>query len=161
MFSSRSVVRLFVLLTAGWVVAVSSSTRAVGQAQQPTPVPSTASAAPASHDAVLRQYCVTCHNQRLRTAGLALDELDVAHPTANPEVWERVVTKLRAGSMPPAGRPRPDAATYDGLAGWLEGEIDRAWAARAESGPHQRRASAEPHAIQQRHPRSVRRSTST
>jgi hypothetical protein len=45
-------------------------------------------------------------------------------------VWERVIAKLRAGSMPPAGRPRPDAATYKAVASWLETEIDRAWAAR-------------------------------
>ena len=61
---------------------------------------------------MLDTYCVTCHNQRLRTAGLALDTLDVTAPHANPEVWERVITRLRAGSMPPPGRPRPDAATY-------------------------------------------------
>ena len=59
----------------------------------------------------LDTYCVTCHNQKLRTAGLALDSLDAANPAANAEVWERVIAKLRAGSMPPPGMPRPDAAT--------------------------------------------------
>jgi mono/diheme cytochrome c family protein len=77
--------------------------------------------------AVLEKYCVTCHNQRLRTAGFALDTLDATHPGSNPEAWERVVAKLRAGSMPPPGRPRPDAATYRSVATWLEGELDRAW----------------------------------
>ena len=56
------------------------------------------------------------------------------HPGSNPDVWERVVAKLRAGSMPPPGRPRPDAATYARLRASLEGELDRAWAAGAESG---------------------------
>src|SRR5262249_13036807 len=80
--------------------------------------------------AVLDTYCVTCHNQRLRTAGLALDNLDVARPDASAELWERVIAKLRAGSMPPPGRPRPDAATYRAVVGCLETELDRAWAAK-------------------------------
>ena len=84
--------------------------------------------------AVLDQYCVTCHNQRLRTGGLALDTLDVNNPGANADVWERVIAKLRAGSMPPPGRPRPDAATYHAVASWLETEIDRAWAASPNPG---------------------------
>ncbi|HEY7284510.1 MAG TPA: DUF1592 domain-containing protein [Vicinamibacterales bacterium] len=83
---------------------------------------------------VINTYCVTCHNQRLKTAGLALDIVDATRPAANAEVWERVIAKLRAGSMPPAGRPRPDAATYRAVAGWLESEIDRAWAADPSRG---------------------------
>ena len=84
--------------------------------------------------AVLDRYCVTCHNEKLRTAGLALDKLDVMHPSANAEIWERVIEKLRAGSMPPPGRPRPDTATYRAVAAWLENEIDRAWAASPNPG---------------------------
>jgi mono/diheme cytochrome c family protein len=83
---------------------------------------------------VFDKYCVTCHNQKLRTAGLALDALDVANPSANAEVWERVIVKLRAGSMPPQGNPRPDAETYRAVATWLENEIDRAWAAKPYPG---------------------------
>ena len=70
----------------------------------------------------------------MRTAGLALDTLDAARPGDHPDVWERVVEKLRAGSMPPPGRPRPDAATYHTVAGWLEAELDRAWAANPRPG---------------------------
>jgi len=84
--------------------------------------------------AVLDQYCVTCHNEKLHTAGLALDTLDVTNPAKNAETWEKVIEKLRQGSMPPAGRPRPDAATYRSLATWLENEIDRAWAANPNPG---------------------------
>jgi len=84
--------------------------------------------------AVLDKYCITCHNQRLRTGGLALDGVDATTPGANAEVWERVIAKLRAGSMPPPGRPRPDAATYRTVASWLETEIDRAWTARPTAG---------------------------
>src|SRR5881396_220827 len=84
--------------------------------------------------AVLDQYCITCHNEKLRTAGLALDKLDVMHPNSNAEIWERVIEKLRAGSMPPPGRPRPDTATYRAVATWLENEIDRAWTASPNPG---------------------------
>jgi hypothetical protein len=82
----------------------------------------------------LETYCVTCHNQKLHTAGLALDSLDVTKPSANAEVWERVIAKLRAGSMPPPGRPRADAATYRQIATSLENEIDKAWVARPNPG---------------------------
>src|SRR5437773_6527400 len=90
--------------------------------------------AAAAPRAVLDQYCVTCHNQRLRTGGVALDGVDVARPGDHAELWERVIAKLRAGSMPPPGRPRPDASTYRAVASWLEAEIDRAWAASPNPG---------------------------
>src|SRR3989454_8961138 len=83
---------------------------------------------------VVDQFCGPCHNEKLRTAGLALDKLDVMHPNSNAEVWERVIEKLRAGSMPPPGRPRPDTATYRAVATWLENEIDRAWTATPNPG---------------------------
>ena len=79
-----------------------------------------------SYRAVLDKYCVTCHNQRLKTAGLTLDTLDLAKVPSRAEVWEKVIGKLRSGTMPPAGLPRPDAATYSSLAGWLERQIDQA-----------------------------------
>src|SRR5947199_10675190 len=84
--------------------------------------------------AVLDQYCITCHNEKLGTAVLALDNPDVMHPNSNAEIWERVIEKLRAGSMPPPGRPRPDTATYRAVATWLENEIDRAWTANLSPG---------------------------
>ena len=76
--------------------------------------------------ATVDRYCAACHDDRLRTAGLSLDGLDLSAVGAHAEVWERVVAKLRTRAMPPAGRPRPDAGTYDRVAGWLETEIDRA-----------------------------------
>ena len=88
----------------------------------------------ASPRALLDRYCVTCHNERLRTGGLALDSLDVSRIGAAPATWERVVLKLRGGMMPPAGRPRPDRRTHDGLRTWLEDELDRAAASRIEPG---------------------------
>src|SRR4051812_30079025 len=91
----------------------------------PAPQRTMAAAAP-SPRAVLDQYCVTCHNAKLKTGGLALDVPDLMNAGAHADVWEKVVRKLRAGMMPPPGRPRPDAATYDGLRSWAETEIDRA-----------------------------------
>jgi hypothetical protein len=74
---------------------------------------------------LLDKYCVTCHNQRARTGGLALDTLDVAHVNAQPAVWEAVVRKLRTGAMPPQGLPRPGDADVASLTSWLTEELDR------------------------------------
>jgi mono/diheme cytochrome c family protein len=84
--------------------------------------------------AVVNTYCVTCHNKTAQVAGLVLDSLDASRPGLNPQVWERVVTKLRAGTMPPAGMPRPDDTTYVAAAEWLEAELDRAWEANPNPG---------------------------
>jgi len=84
--------------------------------------------------AVIQSYCVACHNQHLRTADLALDSVDPSDPGRDPAVWEKVVTKLRTGTMPPTGIPRPDQETYELLAEWLEGELDNAWARNPNPG---------------------------
>ncbi|HTC88268.1 MAG TPA: DUF1587 domain-containing protein, partial [Bryobacteraceae bacterium] len=76
--------------------------------------------------ALLDKYCVTCHNQRLKTGGLTLENIDLSKVPAQAEVWEKVIRKLRSGTMPPAGLPRPDAASYKNLASWLETQIDQA-----------------------------------
>ena len=73
---------------------------------------------------LLDQYCVTCHNERLTTGGLALDTLQKAGIEANAETWEKVVRKVRAGLMPPAGAKRPDRGSLDALATSIEGTID-------------------------------------
>ena len=90
--------------------------------------------AASEHRAVLDRYCVTCHNQRIKTAGLELDALDVAKIGDDAALWEKVVQKLRGRVMPPAGRPRPDGATYKALVSWMETELDRAAAARPNPG---------------------------
>ena len=91
--------------------------------------PSAAPPVVASHRAVLEKYCFTCHSTRLHTADLALESLDETKPSDHPEIWEKVIRKLRTQTMPPGGRPRPDDATYDELATWLETNIDRVAAA--------------------------------
>jgi hypothetical protein len=60
--------------------------------------------------------------------------VDAARPAAHAEVFEKVIRKLRTGAMPPAGRPRPDAAAYARLTSWLEGAIDREADARPNPG---------------------------
>jgi mono/diheme cytochrome c family protein len=73
----------------------------------------------------IQKYCITCHNDRLKTAGLTLASADVTRPAANAETWEKVIRKLRTGAMPPASAPRPDEATSGALATYLESSIDR------------------------------------
>lgn len=124
---------VFALSIGGWVaVALSTVQTSAPQTQAISPPPAPAPV-PALRG-VIDKYCVTCHNQQLRTGGLALDTVDVASPADHPDVWERVIMKLRARSMPPAGMPRPDVATYDAVATALEADIDRAWAARPNPG---------------------------
>src|SRR5258708_2880202 len=84
--------------------------------------------------ALLDRYCVTCHNERAKTGGLALNALDPSRPGEHAETWEKVVRKIRAGMMPPSGAQRPDRAALDGLAARLEGELDRAAAAHPNPG---------------------------
>src|SRR5438105_13167309 len=98
----------------------------------PHPVKARAPSIPTSD--VLDKYCVTCHNSRLKTAGLQLDSLDPARVADHAQEWEKVVTKLRTGEMPPAGRPRPGADTYRAVAAALESELDAAAAAQPHPG---------------------------
>ena len=97
----------------------------------PLPVPPPSAAFDVQ--AVLNKYCVVCHNQQMQTANLGFDTLNAADPTTHPETWEKVINKLRTGTMPPAGMPRPDSATYAAAAEQLETQLDAAW--RANSNP--------------------------
>src|SRR5215831_5537540 len=99
-------------------------------AQQP---PAPAAAHP-EYSAVVTKYCVTCHNQRLKTAGLALDTLDISNPAAGADAWERAVRKMRVGMMPPQNAPRPDGATQAALVSYLTGSLDQAAAAHPNPG---------------------------
>ena len=118
---------------------------AAGPAQAAEP----AHAAVSSQRALLERYCVTCHNgdfvrgtdeprsllvSQLRAVGLALDDVDIDNVAEHPEVWEKVVRKLRVGAMPPQPRPRPDKETYDGFRRWLEDQLDAAAAAHPNPG---------------------------
>src|ERR1051325_8980988 len=103
---------VFALVTCGWMAVAWSSV----QSSAPQGPPASTSAASPDIKATLDRYCITCHSQRLATAGVVLEGIDTANPVARAELWERVITKLRARSMPPAGLPRPDAATYHAIA---------------------------------------------
>ena len=99
------------------------------------PPPQTAAASPEPPSrAIFDRYCITCHNERLRTAGLMLDRLDVGDVAGNADVLEKVVRKLRAGQMPPAGRPRPAPEAIDAFATSLETSLDRVAAADPNPG---------------------------
>ena len=84
--------------------------------------------------ALLDQYCVTCHNDRLKTANLSLQGLDVTQAADHAELWEKVIRKLRAGVMPPPDLPRPALSDYEAVRDWLETEIDRHASARTNPG---------------------------
>ena len=114
-----------------WLLAVSLATSSAVLAWgQPVSTPKRASKpvpmSTAAQRAVLDQYCVGCHNQKSKVAGLALDQVDISHPGDNAEPLERVIRKLRAGMMPPAGAKRPDPAAYEALVSSLENSVDQA-----------------------------------
>ncbi|HVH29522.1 MAG TPA: DUF1592 domain-containing protein [Vicinamibacterales bacterium] len=104
------------------VAFVSGQTPAPQRAAASTPAQSASELA--SQRALVDQYCVTCHNQKLKTANLLLDQLDLSRLADHPDVAEKVIRKLRAGMMPPNGMPRPDGATLEGLIAWMEKQVD-------------------------------------
>ena len=118
--------------------AASISLGTVTSASETAAPPAAAPGPPSSsaHDsrAALDRYCVTCHNQRLKTGALALDTLDLSALDERTDVGEAIVRKLRGGMMPPAGAPRPDGATLASLRSWFEGELDRIGTANPDPG---------------------------
>src|SRR5262245_34507865 len=84
--------------------------------------------------ALLDQYCVTCHNQRSKTANVMFDTMDLTNLSKDAEIWERAVRKLRGGMMPPPGARKPDQGVLDSLALWLETSLDQASAAAPNPG---------------------------
>src|SRR5438477_1459479 len=82
----------------------------------------------------LDKYCATCHNDRLKTGGLSLDKAEVSKPDAQPEVWEKVVRKLRTGVMPPPNMLQPPKSDRLAMATWLEISLDAAAAAKPNPG---------------------------
>ena len=113
-------VRVALIVAAGCaIVAVAHNRRVAAASQSPQP------ASPQPR-AVLDKYCVTCHNTRLKTAGLALDALDLTQTSERAEVLEKIVRKIRTGAMPPVGRPRPDKPLAERVASSLEADLDRA-----------------------------------
>ncbi|HKE86334.1 MAG TPA: DUF1592 domain-containing protein [Vicinamibacterales bacterium] len=115
--------------------APAAESQAAAPAEQARPtLPLTTVAASTADPALVKQYCVTCHNARLKTGGLSLDDLNPADAPAHPEVWEKVVLKLRGGMMPPQGMPRPDQPTIERFTVSLEQSLNRAALAHPDPG---------------------------
>jgi len=102
----------------------SSGAQTVSKPQQPA-VAAPAAASPLD-TALMNQYCVTCHNQRAKTAGLMLDTLDYGNLSKNAETWEKVIRKVKTGMMPPSGARRPERAALDTFATEIEKRLDSA-----------------------------------
>jgi mono/diheme cytochrome c family protein len=125
---------LGVLAIATWMAAASlgSAPQAAdaGPDGAPPPRPNALQDAPAAAAADARQtlttYCITCHNDKAKTGGLALDRIDISDTAAHADVLERVLRRVRTGIMPPAGSPRPDEAARRALVASLETALDRA-----------------------------------
>jgi len=109
-------------------LAILFALRAFAQTKPPQPPAAAGSAQ--TQRAVLDQYCITCHNDRTKRANLTLEKLDLTTAGDHPELWEKVIRKLRAGVMPPPGMRRPPLKDYEALRDWLENEIDQKAAAR-------------------------------
>ncbi|MEW6322659.1 MAG: DUF1592 domain-containing protein [Acidobacteriota bacterium] len=121
---------------------------AAGARQAPvasSPRPAAGTLAPVEQAALVKQYCVTCHNDRARVGGLSLATFDAARVSDDAETAEKVIRKLRAGMMPPAGARRPEEATLKALAVSLERSVDAAAATSPNPGwkPFQRLNRAE------------------
>ncbi len=126
--SAPAISRAIAIWSGVWLLAASGR-----PAAQP-PAPQASARAVSADRALLDRYCVTCHNARLKTAGLALDGLDPANVAADAATWEKVTRKLRAGSMPPVGLPRPDRTAAQALVTSLETSLDRAAITRTNPG---------------------------
>ena len=95
---------------------------------------SAADSQPAAPRALLDQYCLGCHNQKLKTAGVAFDAVDLSNVGSHADVLERALRKLRAGEMPPVNMPHPDAPAVATFTNWLEDRLDKAAAANPNPG---------------------------
>ena len=122
----RTLLGVLPLATFMWVAALAFVWGDTEQLNaQPPQAP--AAATTASPDSTfLTQYCIGCHNQRAKVAGLALDTLDLSKMGADAETWEKAVKKIRTGMMPPSGARRPERTALDGFAANLEERLDKA-----------------------------------
>jgi hypothetical protein len=80
--------------------------------------------APDAHRAMLNEYCVSCHNSRAKTGGLALDGLDLQKAPDDAQIWEKALRKLRGRLMPPPGMPQPPQKDVDSFVAWMEKTLD-------------------------------------
>jgi len=118
---------------AGLALALLLSVQVNISAQQRNAAPA-GSSATSTQRQFLDRYCATCHNDRLKTAGLSLVQVDLSKISADPELWEKVVRKLHTGVMPPPSMPQPPAADRLAMLTWLETSLDAASAAKPNPG---------------------------
>jgi mono/diheme cytochrome c family protein len=123
--------RYFLAIVALAVATVASSSAHLAAGR---PSQQTGPAAVSPQRALLDQYCVTCHNQRSKTANVTFDTMDLKDLSKDAEIWERAVRKLRGGMMPPPGARKPDQAALDSFALWLETTLDQAAAVAPNPG---------------------------
>jgi hypothetical protein len=114
---------------------------AAARQNAPVPVRSSNTVHPVAppDGALVQKYCISCHSDRLKTGGLSLQNVDLAAPAIDGELWEKVLQKLHGGMMPPQGMPRPDAATLETFVASLEAVLDRQAAGAPNAGhkpPH-------------------------
>ena len=117
----------------GLAISAGSSLRPLQVAAAPPPLQTRAQAAPPSRE-LLDRYCVTCHNERLKTAGVMFDTVDIDRVDLHRELFEKVVRKLRNGQMPPQGRPRPEQPAVTTFVAALEAKLDQVGAAAPNPG---------------------------
>jgi uncharacterized protein DUF1592/uncharacterized protein DUF1588/uncharacterized protein DUF1587/uncharacterized protein DUF1585/uncharacterized protein DUF1595/cytochrome c len=122
--------KLTISVSLAGVLAVAGFTFTL-KAQQSSPAPPLTAAA---HRALVDDYCVSCHDEDKKKGGLSLDTIAAHDVARHPDVWEKVVRKLRARLMPPIGKERPDESTYDAVISSLERSLDRAAAANPNPG---------------------------
>ena len=133
----RTSIPRIAVLCAGLALAASAALPAGLSAQAPAASEPRAAApadAAASSRQLLDRYCVTCHNDRLETAGLSLQEIDTLHVAEGAATWEKVIRKLRTGTMPPSNRPQPSAGARRAALEWLETSLDAASEANPNPG---------------------------
>jgi mono/diheme cytochrome c family protein len=125
---SAAILLCAVIILALAVLSSGSANLAAVPPQQDSP------SSPASPQRLINQYCVTCHNQRAKTAGLMFDTMDLSDVSKNADIWEKAARKLRGGMMPPPGARQPDRASVESFVSWLENSLDQAAAANPNPG---------------------------
>ena len=145
------------VLCAGLALSVSSCAQPELSLRDPAP-PRVTDQALASSGALpsaattrqtIDRYCLTCHDERLEMAGLRLDLADLANVTVSAEVWEKVVRKLRTGTMPPANVPQPSAEARSAMVSWLETSLD---GLESPSGQHRDLTAPQSYGVSELHP---------
>ena len=120
-----------VLIPVGVACLVAAGGRALTLQAQAPAGPSVAATTPV---ALVDEYCLSCHDEDHKKGGLSLETIAADDVARHPDVWEKVVRKLRARQMPPVGKERPDDVTYDAVIASLETSLDRAAAASPNPG---------------------------